>query len=70
MEYDYSDIPVTAEAIKDAEGWWTFNTRKALAKLERDNTQLRSWVDEIFKKMNIPPGDMGALENYILSKRE
>ena len=35
--------------------------------LRKKNTDLQSWIEEIFRMLGIPNGDMGALENYILS---
>ena len=42
--------------------------------LERENARLmeeceryKAWVSEIFRRLGLPEGDMGALENYILS---
>lgn len=33
--------------------------------LELENDKLHAWIEEIFQKLYIPYGDMGALENLV-----
>lgn len=37
------------------------------ARLREDRDKLSAWVDEIFRNLGLPAGDMGALEDYILA---
>jgi hypothetical protein len=68
-----SDTPKTDKLAGD---WIACETVPAshARELERENARLReecdqktAWINEMFRRMGLPSGDMGALENYILS---
>jgi hypothetical protein len=41
-----------------------------IARLEREKDEVRAWVSEIFRLLDLPDGDMGALENFIGQRDE
>jgi hypothetical protein len=36
-------------------------------KLREDRDRYKAWVSEIFRRLGLPEGDMGALEKFILA---
>jgi hypothetical protein len=40
------------------------------ARLREECDRYKAWVSEIFRRLGLPEGDMGALENYILSNNQ
>lgn len=62
-----------AEALQDLD---LTDAKHYAAEMERENAKLReesaektAWINEIFRRLGLPSGDMGALENYILTTR-